>query len=71
MMDMLTPDFIIGCIFGFIIGTIIVETIWYNYWKRELYPLYLFKKSKETEEKLYELLEKGVDKEYYTKEELK
>lgn len=68
--DILTPNFIIGFVFGFIIGTIIVEMLMHLYWKREIYPLYAFKKAIEEEEKLHKLLEDGVKKGYYTKEEL-
>ena len=68
--NMFSPDFLVGLGIGFIIGTILIEVIWYNYWKRELYPLYLFKEAKANEEKLYKLLEEGVDKGYYTKEDL-
>ena len=67
---MTTPDFIIGCVVGFIIGTISVELLMYLYWKREIYPLYAFIKAKKTEEELHKLLEDGVKKGIYTKEEI-
>ena len=69
--DIFTPEFIVGFIIGFIIGTIVVEMLMSLYWKREVYPLYAFKKAKEEEEKLHKLLEDGVKKGYYTKEDLK
>jgi len=69
-MDIITPEFVIGFVFGFIIGTIVIEMLMHLYWKREIYPLYAFKKAKEEEEKLHTLLEDGVKKGYYTKEEL-
>jgi len=69
--NMFSPDFLVGLGIGFIIGTILIEVIWYNYWKREFYPLYLFKEAKENEKKLHKLLEEGVEKGYYTKEEIK
>jgi hypothetical protein len=69
--DLLSPEFIVGFIIGFIAGTIVVEMLMSLYWKREVYPLYEFKKAKQEEEKLHKLLEDGVTKGYYTKEELK
>lgn len=68
--DIFSPEFIVGFIIGFILGTIVVEMLVNLYWKREIYPLYLFKQAKEEEEKLHKLLEEGVDKGYYTKEEI-
>ena len=68
--NMLTPDFLVGLGIGFIVGAILVELLWYNYWKSEMYPLYAFKEAKSNEEKLHKLLEEAVEKGYYTKEEL-
>jgi hypothetical protein len=67
--NIFTPEFIVGFIIGFIVGTIVVEMLMSLYWKREVYPLYLFKQAKEEEAKLHKLLEEGVSKGYYTKEE--
>jgi hypothetical protein len=69
-MDIITPEFIVGFIIGFILGTIVIEMLMHLYWQREVYPLYAFKKAKDEEGKLHKLLEDGVDKGYYTKEEL-
>lgn len=69
--NMFSPDFLVGLGFGVVIGSIIVELLWYSYWKSELYPLYMFAEAKKNEEKLHKLLEEGVEKGYYTKEEIK
>lgn len=68
--NMFSPDFLVGLGFGFVIGSIIVELLWYSYWKSELYPLYAFAEAKKNEEELHKLLEEGVEKGYYTKEEV-
>ena len=68
--NIITPEFVVGFIIGFILGTIVVEMLVSLYWKREIYPLYLFKEAKQNEERLHKLLEEGVDKGYYTKEEI-
>jgi len=68
--DIFTPEFIVGFVIGFLIGTIVVEMLVQLYWKREIYPLYAYKQAKENEEKLHKLLEDGVKKGIYTKEEI-
>lgn len=68
--NIFTQEFIIGFIIGFIMGTIVVEILVHLYWKREIYPLYAFKRANENEEKLHKLLEDGVKKGIYTKEEI-
>lgn len=68
IVNMFSTDFLIGLGFGFVFGIIPPNILWYNYWRKS--PLYAFMQSIESKEKLYKLLEEGVEKGYYTKEEI-
>lgn len=68
IVNMFSTDFLIGLGFGFIFGLILATVLWYNYWRKSI--IYLFKSAKQNEEKLYKLLEDGVEEGYYTKEEI-
>lgn len=51
--------FVIGGVFGIIVGSLIAEMLFYLYWKREFYPLWEYYQAHKLEEKLKK--EKGIE----------